>query len=304
MGVITVLGSVNMDQVVEVKRLPRSGETLLGNAFARFPGGKGGNQAVAAARLGAQVFFYGKVGDALFGDELLRSLAENGVNVEEVERVQGSPSGIASIWVAENGENAIVYVPGVNALVDISYVDRVLPKLAAAKALLLQLEIPLETIDHLLQRLPQKAPLVILDPAPAQDISSLPLERVDVITPNRRELSALTGEEDLEEAARKLLAFGVGQVICKVGAEGAFLIEKSGIRHVPSFHIDPVDTTAAGDAFNGALAVALAEGRSLEEAIVWANAAGALAATRRGAQPSLPTRQEVEALLRKADQGR
>lgn len=301
---IEVLGSINMDLVCEVSRLPHEGETLCGLKFARYPGGKGANQAVAAARLGAQVFFYGKVGDDLFGNELLRSLVKNGINVEEVERVQGSPSGIASIWVAENGENAIVYVPGANALVDTAYVDQVLPGLATAKILLLQFEIPLETVAYLLRRLPPKSPIVILDPAPAQDISALPLERVDIITPNRGELSALTGEEDLEEAARRLLALGVGQVVCKVGAEGAFLIEKNGIRHVPSFHIDPVDTTAAGDAFNGALAVALAEGKDIEEAVHFANAAGALAATRPGAQPSLPTRQEVEALLRKAYQGR
>jgi len=296
--VIAVLGSINMDFVCEVPRFPQHGETLRGLSFARYPGGKGANQAVAAARLGAQVFFYGKVGDDFFGRELLQSLTENGVSVETVEREGNTSSGIALIWVAENGKNAIVYVPGANALVNTAYIDRMLSRLVAAKVLLLQLEIPLETIAYVLRYLPTKNPFVILDPAPAQDISSLSLERVDIITPNRGELTALTGEEDVKKAGRRLLDLGVGLVICKAGAEGAYLITRESFRHFPAFPVNPVDTTAAGDAFNGALAVALAEGRSLEEAIIWANAAGALATTRKGAQPSLPYRKELEAFLK------
>ena len=299
---IAVLGSANIDFVTRVPRFPNPGETVIGLAFARYLGGKGANQAIAASRLGGQVSFYGKVGVDSFGTELLQNLEKNGVNVEAVERAQRDSSGIASVWVFENGQNAIAYVPGANALVDPVYVDHVLPELAAAKALLLQLEIPLKTVTYLLRHLPSRSPLVILDPAPAQDISGLPLERVNIITPNRGELTALTGEEELEKAAHRLLGLGVGKVICKAGAEGAYLFGKNEFHHFSAFPIDPVDTTAAGDAFNGALAVALAEGKDIEEAVHFANAAGALAATRPGAQPSLPTRQEVEALLRKADQ--
>jgi len=294
---IAVLGSVNMDLVCEVPRFPRPGETLRGRSFARYPGGKGANQAVAAARLGAEVSFFGKVGDDPFGDELLLSLKENNVNVEAVEKERNVPSGIASIWVTETGDNAIVIVSGANGQVNETYVDRVLTRLAAAKVLLLQLEIPLATVAYLLRRLPVKTPLVILDPAPAQDLSSLPLERVDIITPNRGELHALTGEEDLEKAAQELLARGVGNVVCKAGAEGAYLFNKNGRRHFPAFPVKVVDSTAAGDAFNGALAAALTEGFSLEESLRWANAAGALACTRPGAQPSLPSREELEQFL-------
>ena len=287
-----------MDFVFEVPRFPQQGETLQGFSFARYPGGKGANQAVAAARLGAHVSFYGKVGNDLFGQELLQNLKENGVNIEAVEQEQNAPSGIASIWVAESGKNAIVYVPGANALVDTTYINLVLSKLAFAQVLLLQLEIPLETIAYALRHLPSKSPLIILDPAPAQDLSGLLLERVNIITPNWAELVTLTGEKEVEKAARRLLDLGVGQVICKAGAEGAYLITIKSFRHFPAFPVNPVDTTAAGDAFNGALAVALAEGRPIEEAIVWANAAGALATTRKGAQPSLPYRRELEDFLK------
>lgn len=297
---ISVLGSCNLDFVVKVKDLPRLGETIFGLDLRKYAGGKGANQAVAAARLGGHVLFCGKIGSDVFGEEILQSLRENHVLIHLVEKERDFPSGTALIYVTEKGDNAIVYVPGANAKVDYGYVDRVLPQLAAAKVLLLQFEIPIETIAYLLQHLPSEAPLVILDPAPAQDFSGIPLERVDIITPNRGELTSLTGEKELAKAARRLLSLGVKTVICKAGSDGAYLIDKSNFYHSHAFPVSPVDTTAAGDAFNGALAVALVEGLSMEEALRFANAAGALATLRPGAQPSLPTRQEVEAFLQKA----
>jgi len=294
---IAVFGSVNMDFVTRMERFPKPGETVIAQGFARFPGGKGANQAVAAARMGGRVSFYGKVGTDVFGEELLSGLRDNGVGIEWVMREDGTPSGIASIWVASDGENAIAYTPGANARVDTDYIDRVINALSSAKVLLLQLEVPSSSIVYLLQRLPVGRPLVILNPAPAQNFGELNLERVDIITPNRGELAALTDERRIERAAEMLLAAGVKTVICTDGEEGAYLIDKERAQHFDPFSVEPVDTTAAGDAFNGALAAALAEDQSVETAVEWANAAGALATTRRGAQPSLPSLEEVRGLL-------
>jgi ribokinase len=286
-----------MDLVTEVPHLPQPGETVLGHRFDRYPGGKGANQAVAAARLGAQVSFYGKIGTDPFREELLHSLAGNGIDIGAVEREEEISSGLASIWVSSNGENTIAYTPGANARVDLPYVERILPRLAKAKILLLQLEIPLTAIACLLERLPNPGPFVILDPAPAQDLSSLPLSRIDLITPNQGELKALTGKDTIEEGGHCLLEQGVREVLCKAGGEGVYLVTARDFLRFPALPVDPIDTTGAGDAFNGALGWALID-RSLPDAIRWANAAGALTTTKRGAQPSLPTLGEVERFLR------
>lgn len=294
---ITVLGSANIDLVFQVDRLPRFGETIAGRDYGRFPGGKGANQAAACGRLRADVFFLGKVGDDPFGEDLLRSLRNSGVNVDYVQREEGIYTGTTAIFVSPSGENAILYLAGANNYVDKAYVDKVLDAIVSSSVLLVQFEIPITTIAYLLRKLPPKKPLVILDPAPAYSLSQLPAERIDIITPNITELESLTGTNNVENGGKQLLNTGIKHVICKVGEDGAWLITRDKAQHFPAFRVPVVDTTAAGDAFNGALAVALAEGLSLEEGIIWGNAAGALACTRRGAQPSLPLREEVEQFL-------
>ncbi len=293
---IAIVGGINMDLVVEVTRVPHPGETMAAKGVSRYPGGKGANQAVAAARLGADVTFFGKLGTDSFGDILYNNLQENGVDTTHVERESRSLSGLAVIMVDHGGENAIVVDVGANAYVNPAYVDRHLAEIAHADILLLQLEIPLATIEHLLTHLPPDRPLIILDPAPAQVLSARTLARIDILTPNESELRSLTGANDVEAGARQLLSRGAKNVICTLGSKGTLLATRDQMALQPPYHVTPVDTTAAGDAFNGTLAWALAT-RSLAQSIMWASAAGALATTQKGAQPSLPTHSQVEALI-------
>lgn len=305
---IAIFGSINMDLVSEVERFPLPGETVTARSFGRFPGGKGANQAVAAARLGGKAAMFGMVGDDPFAEELLSSLKMSGVEVSQVRRLQGISSGIAVILVDEHGENMITINAGANGMIDQAYVEQVLPAISEARVLLLQMEVPPEAISELLEELPQENPLVILDPAPTGNIPRLTcLERVDILTPNLTELAALTGievesEDRLKQALLHLMARShLERVVCKAGAQGAYLMdEEEQLLHFPAFEVEVVDTTAAGDAFNGGLGVALARGMELERAIVYANATGALAVTRKGAQPAMPTAIEVERLLERS----
>ncbi len=300
---IAVVGGINTDLVVEVPRMPSPGETLRGRDVAIYPGGKGANQAVAAARLGADVHLYGKVGDDPFGKRLLDGLRGADVDVSAVEIEPATASGLASIWVDAAGGNAIVLAAGANGRVDIEYVERRLKRIIEADVILLQLEIPIETVAFLLGVLPPAEPLVVLDPAPAHDLSALPLSRIGVLTPNEAELRVVSGDDDLEAGARRLLDAGIENVVCTVGGEGAVWFASGGsVARSPAPKVNVVDTTAAGDAFAGALACVLPT-RSLEEAIPFAVVAGALATTARGAQPSLPTLEDVLSLLASREDG-
>ena len=291
---IAVFGSINMDLVLRVHRFPSPGETVTGTDIASYSGGKGANQSVAAARLGGDVRFFGKVGDDAFGDRLLAELREHKVNVDAVEREHDCASGLASVWVNAEGQKAIALAAGANGRVDVAYLDRHCDEISRADILLLQLEIPIETIAELLERLPEDGPTVILDPAPAQDLSLLPLEHIDILTPNKHELRLISGTDAVEKGAFQLLDRGVKNVICTLGEKGAIWFSYDGtMAHFSAPEVEVVDTTAAGDAFNGALAWAL-QTQPLEDAIAQAVIAGALATTKPGAQVSLPDLQALK----------
>lgn len=297
-GRVAVVGSANLDVVVPVERHPTPGETVLGGDHFRAPGGKGGNQAVAAARLGAEVGLVAQVGDDEPGSELLAALSQAGVDVSHVARRSDAPSGLALIAVDPNGENTIVVSPGANARLGRDEVRAADELLSACDAVLLQLEIPLEAVLTAARR---TRGLVILNPAPARDLPAELLDEVDVLVPNRSELAHLAGVPvpltvaEVERAVRSLRR--PARIVVTLGAEGVLVRDRDRFDHLPAHRVDPVDTTAAGDAFCGALAVALVSGAALVDAAAHANAAAALTVTRRGAQPSLPTRADLTAAL-------
>lgn len=299
---IIVLGSMNVDFVVRVKRRPGIGETVPGSEFSIFPGGKGANQAVAAARLGGNVAMAGRIGDDVFSKVVLDSLSSAGVGRELIVTTQDVPTGSAFITVDETGENSIVVVPGANGHCSKADVDALRPHLELAKMLMLQLEIPLETVEHAVSVARSCGTKVMLDPAPPVPLSQELLRGIDVLTPNEHEASFLTGRKVTDAAgaqlaASDLLKAGARAVVIKLGSGGLVWAEggKSGV--IPGHRVHAVDTTAAGDAFSGGLAALLCEGKSLEEACRFANAVGALSVTRKGAQTSMPERREVEVFL-------
>jgi ribokinase len=301
---IVVVGSINLDLVAATERIPTPGETVAGLSFRTFPGGKGANQAVAAARLGGSVSMIGKLGDDAFGVQLRNSLEESKVNTEAVEVASGS-SGVALITTDPNGENAITVVAGTNAYVSPADLDANLALLRSAGILLTQLEIPLETVEYLSAiAIKERVPLV-LDPAPARFLPPAFLSRVEWLTPNETETCILTGrepgelsDESIDDAANALLDRGCRNVILKLGDRGCFLALSDGTRQLlPAFAVKVVDTTAAGDAFNGAFAVALMNGQGPLESALWASAVAAISVTRPGAQASMPTSFEVDRFL-------
>ncbi len=300
---ILVVGSNNMDLVIRCPRLPAAGETLFGRDFATIPGGKGGNQAVAAARLGAEAFMVGRVGADPFGEQLVADLERSGVNTRYVVRDNAAASGVALILVQETGQNSIVVAPGANGRCAPEDIDALGAELASFDALLVQLEIPIATVEHALARARAAGVLTVLDAGPARELPPSLYQHVDIISPNESEATALTGievrdEQSARRAAEELLARGARSAVMKLGEHGALVVEEGRAEHVPGFSVEVVDTTAAGDAFTAALAVALAEGLSLVEATRWANGAGALAVTVHGAKPAMPTRAAVEQFLR------
>jgi ribokinase len=301
---IVVVGSLNVDLVVTVERLPGPGETVAGRDFAVIPGGKGANQACAAARLGGEVAMVGRVGADAYGEMLRASLASAGVDVSHV-RVDGhTHTGLALIAVDASGQNEIVIVPGANGTFTPAELEAGREAVAAAAVLLLQLEVPLGTVEAAARLAHRAGARVILDPAPAAPLSSGLLREVDYLTPNETELGALVterppeGESEAIRQARELLGRGARNVVVKRGEHGALLLGAVGEASWPAFPVQAVDATAAGDAWNGAFAFALARGSAPVDAGRLATAAAGVSVTRRGAQPSLPSLAEVEALLR------
>ena len=299
---IVVLGSVNMDLVAVSPSLPKPGETVMGSDFATLPGGKGANQAVAAARLGADVRMVGRVGDDAFGPMLLANLEANGVDVSDVATTPGVSSGIAVILLDDERENYIVGIYGANMACDEVQVEAASRALDRADALLLQMEIPLGVSLQAAKIARQSGVRVIYDPAPPSDIPLSSYGAFDVIAPNQSEAEVLTGVavdgiNSAHEAAGILRERGAQTAIVKLGEHGVVYSAGDAAGHVPAFEVDAVDTVAAGDGFAGALAVALAEGRPIERAIRFAAAAGAAVVTKRGAQDAMPYRAEVERLL-------
>ncbi len=297
---IIVVGSLNADLVVRTPRFPQPGETVSGEDLNIIPGGKGANQAVAAARQGASVAMVGRVGNDSFGPELINNLKQNDVDTSQVQTDADSATGTAIIVVDAKGQNSIVLSPGGNGRVTTADVNNL--SFSDSKLLLLQLEIPVETVLAAAQRAKESGVRVLLNPAPARSLPDELLSLPDFLVPNESELSLLTDMPvndipSAENAAKTLLERGVPTVIVTLGANGALLVDKVNTKHIPSFPVEVVDTTAAGDAFIGGFASALLQDKSMEEAVRYGCACGALAATKFGAQPSLPAKEEVETFL-------
>ena len=289
---ITVVGSLNMDLVTRAPRMPQPGETIIGHDFHTLPGGKGANQAVAAARLGGQVSMVGRVGNDAFGRSLRTNLDNAKVDHVYVLEHEQASTGVALIVVDDTGQNSIVVASGANARLTPDDIEAAAPAIADADVLFLQLETPIETVGRAAAIAHAHDVTVVLNPAPAQRLPSDLLRLVDILIPNESETALLTGLpiqnlDQAENAASVLMDWGVGTVILTLGARGAMLAQSERAEVFPAFSVTPVDTTAAGDAFVGGFGVALGEGKTLDQAVRWGNAAGALATIRLGAQPSL-----------------
>jgi len=301
-GCIVVVGSSNTDMILQTDRIPRPGETILGGEFSMAAGGKGANQAVAAARAGGEVAFVARVGEDMFGEQAIKGFVQDGINVDHVIRDKDAASGVALIFVARDGENSIGVASGANAKLLPADIDNARDVIASADVLVMQLETPVETVKAAAKIASAHGVRVVLNPAPAQPLDDDLLRGVSVLTPNETESELLTGikvesDDQAAEAAKVLRARGIEIVVITLGPRGVFVASDGFAGVVPGFKVKSVDTTAAGDVFNGALGVAFAENRALEDAVRFANSAAALSVMKLGAQPSAPSRKDIEAFL-------
>ncbi len=299
---IVVVGSSNTDMIIQLDRIPKPGETLLGGDFASAAGGKGANQAVAAARSGGNVSFIARVGNDMFGTQAIAGFKRDGIDIDHVIVDKSAPSGVAMIFVAKDGENSIAVAGGANARLSPADVRKGAKTIRSADMLVAQLETPLETIEAAAGIAAKAGVRFILNPAPACPLPDSLLNLVSFLTPNETEAELLTGikvadKAGASKAAAALRARGVETVIITLGSRGALLADADGEQFIPGFKVKAVDTTAAGDTFNGALAVALAEGMTSAAAVRFANAAAAISVTRAGAPASAPTRKEILAMM-------
>ncbi|MDU1540727.1 MAG: ribokinase [Paraclostridium sp.] len=297
MNKICVIGSINMDLVVNVDEMPKKGQTLIGSNFKEVPGGKGANQAVAASRLGANVCMVGKVGSDGFGQNLLNQLKNNNVDTKYIQIEEGA-SGVALITVDKNAENAIVVSPGANFKLAQKDIDNCIDAIKESNVVVIQLETPIDTIKYALEKSKELDKFTILNPAPAVKLGDDIIKNVDLLTPNETELEILSGvsinnEDDILKAAQVMLEKGVKKLIVTLGSKGSLYIDKENKIFKKSYKVDAIDTTAAGDSYTGAIAVSLSQGKNVEDAIDFASRVGALCVTKEGAQTSLPTIEEV-----------
>lgn len=300
---IVVFGSINMDLTAYVPKLPKPGETLQGSSYITVPGGKGNNQSVAASRLGAPTKFVGRVGTDGFGEQVLQIVGEQKVDLSQVMKDPENGTGIAVICVDQNAENSIIIISGANFALDDSDVARASKVMDDAKVLMLQLEVPLDACLKAAKAAKEKGVQVVWDPAPAVRLPDEAFKLMDFVTPNETETEILVGfkpenAEDASRAAKLFLEKGVGTAVIKMGAKGVYYENKDERGFIPPYKVNPIDTVAAGDAFNAGLAVAISEGKPLAEAVRWGAAAGAIATTRKGALPAMPYREELETLMK------
>jgi len=300
---ILVIGSSNTDMVVNVPRIPKPGETIIGGKFLLAAGGKGANQAVTAARTGGNVTFVSKVGKDSFGQQSVNGYRNDDINTEYILFDEQEPTGVALIYVSADGENSIAVASGANMNISPDDIKNISSLISESNYLLMQLEIPLSTVKAAAIAAHNSNKKVILNPAPAQFLDDELLGCISIITPNESEAEILTGikintDKDIADAADFLLAKGIETVIITLGARGIYLATNNLKEFIPSFKVKSVDTTAAGDVFNGAFVTALSENKSLIDAAIFGNAASALSVTKAGAQPSIPTREEIDEFLK------